>query len=135
YNSWTEDFSAHLPTNKKGKIDELGFLFVHKTIKTPDGKVFVVGEGYKRKANAGGIALNVLAAAGGGTSGAGNTKIVVTDMVLMEFDEKYSLKNASIYEKTSNTAESSSMSDYNSQHMIAVYLKAIGAFDYEFTTS
>ncbi len=26
------------------------------------------------------------------------------------------------------------MSDYNSQHAIALYLKAMGAFDYDFTT-
>ncbi len=95
---------------------------------------FMVGEGYKRNASAGGIALTVLAAAGGGTTSAGVTKIVITDMVVMEMNDKFKVTNATIYDKTQNTAVASSMSDYNSQHAIAMYLKAVGAFDYEFTT-
>ncbi|RYG01353.1 MAG: hypothetical protein EOO02_12950 [Chitinophagaceae bacterium] len=134
YNSWEMDFAKHLPVNSKGKVDNLGYLFVHKMIKKPDGKLFVVGEGYRRQVSAGGIALNALALAGGRTN-AGVTKIVVTDMVMMEFDDKYNLKNASIYDKTNNTAEATAISDYNSQHAIALYLKMTGSFDYEFTTS
>jgi hypothetical protein len=135
YNSWTDDFAKYLPTNSKGKIDNIGYLFIHKFIQTPDGKFFVVGEGYKRQASAGGIALTALSVmAGGGTGSAGVTKIVVTDMVMMEFNDKYKVTNASIYDKTNNTAEASSISDYNSQHAIALYLKMTGSFDYEFTT-
>lgn len=55
-------------------------------------------------------------------------------MVMMEFNDKYKIKNATIYDKTNNTVEASSMSDDNSQHAIALYLKMTGAFDYEFTT-
>jgi hypothetical protein len=134
YNTWAGDFAKYLPTNSKGKIDQVGFLFIHKLIKTPDGKLFVVGEGYKRQANAVGIGLKILAAAAGGSSSEGVTKIVITDMVVMEFNDKYKVTNATIYDKTDNTAEASTMSDYNSQHAIAMYLKMIGAFDYEFST-
>jgi len=129
YNSWTEDFSKYLPTNRKGKIDDVGFLYIHKVIRTPDHKLFAVGEGYKRQANAGGIALSVLV---GGNVGV--TKIVVTDMVMMEFDSKYKVRGATIYDKTNNTALAGVASDYNSQHVLANYLKMTGAFDYEFTT-
>jgi hypothetical protein len=135
YNTWAGDFARYLPTNSKGKIDDIGFLYIHKMIQSPDGKLFVVGEGYKRQASAGGIALTALSALGGGVNtGAGVTKIVVTDMVIMEFNDKYKVANATIYDKTKNTAVASSMSDYNSQHAIAMYLKMTGAFDYEFTT-
>jgi hypothetical protein len=134
YNSWASDFAKHLPVNSKGKVDNLGYLFIHKMIRTSDGKLFVVGEGYKRQANAAGIALSALTVVGARTN-AGVTKIVVTDMVMMEFDKKYSVVNASIFDKNNNTAEASSMSDYNSQHAIALYLKSTGAFDYEFTTT
>jgi len=54
--------------------------------------------------------------------------------VIMEFNDKYKVTNATIYDKTDNTAEASNMSDYISQHAIAIYLKMVGAFDYEFTT-
>jgi hypothetical protein len=134
YNSWADDFAKYLPTNNKGKIDNIGYLFIHKFIQTPDGKFFIVGEGYKRQANAGGIALTALGAVAGVRTNAGVTKIVVTDMVMMELNDKYKVANANIYDKTNNTAEASSMSDYNSQHAIALYLKMTGSFDYEFTT-
>ena len=133
YNSWGGDFAKHLPTNSKGKIDDVGFLFIHKLLKTPDGKLFVVGEGYKRKANALGIGLAVLTRTRS-TDAFGVTKIVVTDMVMMEFNNKYKVTNATIYDKTQNDAEVSNLSDHYSQHAIAMMLKMNGSFDYEFTT-
>jgi len=129
YNTWAGDFGRYLATNRKGKIDEVGYLYIHKVIRTPDHKLFIVGEGYKRQANAAGIAMSVLA---GGNVGV--TKIVVTDMVMMEFNDKYKVTGATIYDKTNNTAMAGVASDYNSQHVLANYLKMIGAFDYEFTT-
>ncbi len=135
YNSWADDFAKYLPTNRKGKIDNIGYLYIHKVIQMPDGKMFIVGEGYKRQANAGGIALNVLGAfAGVRQSAVGVTKIVTTDMVMMEFNDKYKITNATIYDKTNNNAVISAMSDGTSQHAIGLYLKMTGAFDYEFTT-
>ena len=134
YNSWADDFAKYLPLNSRGKIDNIGFLYIHKLIQTPDGKMFVVGEGYKRQASAGGIAMNILAGALGGRTNAGVTKIVITDMVIMQFNDKYKVTNATIYEKHNNTAEASNISDNYSQHQIAMSLKSRGSFDYEFTT-
>ncbi|MDR3714802.1 MAG: hypothetical protein P4L51_18455 [Puia sp.] len=129
YNTWAGDFGRYLPTNSKGKISDVGYLYIHKLIRTPDHKLFVVGEGYKRKADGVGIAASVLL---GGDAGV--TKIVVTDLVVMQFDEKYKVRGATIYDKTDNTAFGGQQADLNSQHLIATYLKYIGAFDYEFTT-
>ena len=134
YNTWAGDFSRYLPTNSKGKIDDVGYLYIHKLIRTPDHRLFVVGEGYKRQANGVGIAMNALAIMGGGQTNAGVTKIVITDLVMMEFNSKYKITNATIYDKTKNTAIATNISDYNSQHLLAELLKAIGAFDYAFTT-
>ncbi len=135
YNSWKDDFGKYLSLNSKGKIDNIGFLYIHKLIQTPEGKIFVVGEGYKRQANAGGIALAALSAMAGMRQNAvGVTKIVVTDMVMMEFNSNYKVINATIYDKTNNTVEASTESDYSSQHAIALQVKMRGGFDYEFTT-
>ncbi len=134
YNTWAGDFARFLPTNSKGKIDNVGYLYIHKVIRTPNNKLFVVGEGYKRQANAAGIALTALGALGGVNAHTGVTKIVVTDLVIMEFNDKYKVTNATIYDKQDNTALAGEVSDYNSQHVLAMYLKMIGAFDYEFTT-
>ena len=132
YNTWAGDFARYLPTNSKGKIDAVGYLYIHRVIRTPDQKMFLVGEGYRREANAAGIALTVLSM--GRNNVIGNTKMVVTDMVIMQFDEKYKITGAAIYDKKNNTAMVSTAVDYNSQHYIAKFLKAVGAFDYEFTT-
>lgn len=133
--SWTEDFSRFLPVNKKGKLDDVGFLYIHKMIPTPDGKTFVVSEGYKRQASVGGIAAKtLLAAAGAHTNAIGATKIVVTDIVVMELDKNYKIVNATVYDKTNNTVNGSGQSDVLSQHMIAMMVKMAGGFDYEFTT-
>lgn len=135
YNTWAGDFSRYLATNSKGKIDDVGYLYIHKLIRTPDNRLFVVGEGYKRQANAGGIALNTLSIlAGGGSTAVGNTKIVITDLVMMEFNNNYKVTNATIFGKAKNTAIWSNMADYNSQHLLAEYLKMSGSFDYAFTT-
>ncbi|WP_276482773.1 DUF6770 family protein [Paraflavitalea pollutisoli] len=131
FNSWGGDFAKHLPTNAKGKIDDVGYLFIHKLIKAPNGKLYVVGEGYKRKVSALGIGAAVLSR---GRSDFGVTKIVITDMVLMEFDAKYKVTNATIYDKTQSDADLSYASDQASQHLLAMMLKMGGAFDYEFTT-
>lgn len=134
YNTWAGDFGRYLPTNSKGKIEHVGYLYIHKLIRTPDNKLFVVGEGYKRVANAGGIALTALGALGGVRTNAGVTKIMVTDLAIMEFNSQYKVTNATIYDKHDHTEVSSALSDYNSQHVLAMYLKMIGAFDYDFTT-
>jgi hypothetical protein len=133
YNSWTGDFASYLPTNQKGKIESIGYLYIHKLIQS-NGKLFVVGEGYKRQASAGGIALTALGMLAGANTSAGVTKIVVTDLVMMEFSSEYKITNATIYNKTNNTALGGPASDYGSQHMLAAYLKSTGSFDYEFTT-
>ena len=134
YNSWADDFGKYLPLNKKGKLDDVGYLYIHKLIQTPDGKVFVVSEGYKRQASAGGIALTAVMAAAGGRSNVGVTKIVVTDMVIIELNNKFKVTNAIIYDKTNNTVDATVASDYGSQHAIALMVKMSGGFDYEFTT-
>ncbi|MEP6951755.1 MAG: DUF6770 family protein [Ginsengibacter sp.] len=135
YNSWADDFSKYLSTNSKGKIDNIGYLYIHKVIQMPDGKMFIVGEGFKRQASAGGIALNVLGALAGARTGAGVTKIVTTDMVMMAFNDKYKITGATIYDKTNNTVVFSAMSDDMSVAAIGLYLKMTGSFDYEFTTA
>jgi len=134
YNTWAGDFARFLPTDRKGKVEGVGYLYVHKLLRTPENKIFVVGEGYKRQVSAGGIGLTALAALGGGTSTSGVTKIVITDMIIMEFNNQFKVKNATIYDKANNTALAGPESDYVSQHALASYLKAVGAFDYEFTT-
>lgn len=134
YNSWARDFAKFIPTNIKGKFEEIGFLFIHKVVMMPDGKLFVVGEGFKRQASVGGIALKTLGAlAGVRSSAVAATKMTITDLVMMEFDKGYKLSNATVYNKTNNNASIGALSDNATQHALGILLKAMGRFDYEFT--
>ena len=97
YNSWETEISKVLNVNEKGKVEDFGYAFFHDLIETSDGHFFAVCEGYKRTGNAVGIAT---AGFGGGMS-----KMVVTDMLLLHFDQKFDIKEAKIFEKNSNTLE------------------------------
>ncbi len=130
YSPWQGTFSKFIPVNENGKIDEIGYLCIQKIIKASNGKVFVLAEGYKRNFNALGAAFSMLS-----RSNAGFTKIVITDLVLMEFDNTFKLQSAKVYKKTQQTGFAGGATDYASQHSIAAFLKASGSFGYDFTTS
>ena len=134
YNSWAGDIGKYLPLNEKGKIDDIGYLFFHNVIQASNGSSFIIGEGYKRVIDAGGIALGLLAAAGGGRSGTGVTKINITDMVVLEFGPNYKIKGATIKPKH-HTAFHTEYADFNSQHALALIMNMWGYFDYAFTLS
>lgn len=134
YNSWDGDISKYLKIDKRGRVDELGYIYFHKIIQTEDGKIFAVGEGYKRVASALGIGLKVLEAAAGGVSTSSTTKMKITDMVMMQFNEKFDIENAQIYDKNSNSIELASGMDFVSAPAIAMMIKYVyNGFDYSFS--
>lgn len=134
YNSWEGDISKHLKIDSRGRVEDLGYIYFHKILQTDDGKIFAVGEGYKRVASALGIGLTVLNAAAGGYDGRNSTtKIKVTDMVMLEFDSKFDVQNAQIYDKNSNSIEMLG-ADFTSAPMLAYQIKyAYNGFDYSFS--
>lgn len=129
YASWTQDLSKFLKLDRKGRVDELGYVYFHKLIQTDDGKIFAVGEGYKKVADGVGIALNVLS----GSYSAGVTKLKITDMLMLQLSSNFDLEDAKIYEKNNNNFSLGTGSDFVTPHTLALYAKASGAFDYNFT--
>lgn len=132
YNSWANDISKYISTSKRGKVDDLGYVFFHKILQTQDGNFFAVGEGYKKVASALGIASAILNRGSGAVS---TFKLKITDMVTFKFNEKFEIKDAQIYDKNSNTQEMPSGIEYNSPHVMAVAAKVWGFFDYDFTST
>jgi hypothetical protein len=132
-NSWTGELSKFLNVSSNGKIEDIGYLYFHDIVQTADGKTFAVAEGYKRVADALGIGLNALRMASGtGVSAGGNTKMKVTDMVLLELNPAYKITKATVYNKNANIYRTLA-ADLNSQHSLAMLMKADDAFDYQFT--
>jgi hypothetical protein len=128
YNSWSMDIGKYLKTDQKGRVEDIGYIYFHNLLQTEDGKIFAIGEGYKKVANAAGIAVSVLTQ----SYGANTTKLKVTDMVMLQLNDQYEISDAKIYDKSSNNF-SLPGADMQTPHTLALLAKAYGAFDYTFT--
>ncbi len=128
YISWGKDIAKFLPSNDKGKIDDIGYLYFHKFVKTADGKIFAVAEQYKNN-TAGSVGAMALGLA---TRSGMNVKMDIEDMYILEFDGTFTLKKVSKFDKTKN-GETVPVFFGAGPRLNGLYLRAIGAFDYEFT--
>lgn len=132
YLSWDLEMGKYLNVSSKGKIEDFGFMYLHQFVQTSDGKIYAVGEGFKKVASALGIASTVL---GGGRGGrASINKIKVTDLMILEFDASFNLKGAKTYDKNSNNIELPGGYDFVSTPLLGKMLKFnYGGFDYAYT--
>ena len=133
YNSWDTEIGKYLSLDKKGRVSDVGYIYFHKILQTSDGNFFAIGEGYKKVVSALGVTANVLSALGGGRSGISNFKIKITDMVTLQFNDKFDVKGAQIYDKYNNSVELPAGAGYLSPHTMALMIKAWRDFDYDFT--
>jgi hypothetical protein len=134
YNSWAEDISKHLKVNAKGRVDELGYIYFHRILQTSDGNIFAIGEGYKKQASALGIGAAVLTGALGGRSNMSTTKMKITDILMLQFNNKFDLTKAEIFDKNSNNIELLSGSEFVSAPVLATHIKYFyDGFDYTFS--
>jgi hypothetical protein len=134
-NSWAKEISQAAPVNERGKFDgNNARILFHEFVRTDDGKIFAIGEQYKKVASAGGIAGNVLLAAADGSAGTfSNAQLNVYNMVIFEFTSDYTIKKVYVFEKDKNVVNLPSGSEYISPKLVSYYAKAIGGFDYAFT--
>lgn len=136
YNSWDGDISKFLKIDSRGRVDDLGYIYFHRILQTEDGKIFAIGEGYKKAVSALGVGTKVLGAMLGsyGNAGVSVTKMKITDMVLMQFDEKFNVKAAQIYEKNTNNIELQGGMEFIGAPTLATMIKYVyDGFDYSFS--
>jgi hypothetical protein len=134
YNSWEQDISKHLKVSARGRVDELGYIYFHKILQTADGNIFAIGEGYKKQASALGIGAAVLAGVAGGRTNMSTTKMKVTDMLLLQFNNKFELTKAEIYDKNANNIELLMGAEFTSAPLLAQQIKYFyDGFDYTFS--
>lgn len=110
YNSWDGDISKYLKMDSRGRVDDLGYIFFHKILQTEDGKIFAVGEGYKI---------------------GGNVKI--TDMVMLQFDNKFDVQSAQIFDKNTNSLSVGMYTAFGPQILGYILKYGFNAFDYSFS--
>lgn len=133
YLSWDKDVSKFLDVNAKGRLKEGGFITLHKIIRATDGKIFAIGERFRKAVSGAGVALNVLAAAGGSSTGVSNAKIVLEEMYVFEMDTDYNLKDVKVFDKRKSNVFLPAGAAYASPTLLAYMLKAYGWFDYSYT--
>lgn len=131
YLSWDIEMAKYLDVTSKGKIADFGFMYLHQFVQTTDGKIYAIGEGFKKTASALGIASAILTK---GRGGASVTKAKVTDMMVLTFDQDFNIKGAKVYEKNSNNIELPNGYDFMSTPLLGKLLKYyFGGFDYAYT--
>lgn len=127
--SWKDDVSK-LAKVSGNYVDEKGYVFFHKIIRTNNNEFYAVGEFYKKTISAGGAALATLSVLGGGGGGS-ITQITITNSVVFKFNSDFKLTEIKEFEKGKSKAPS--LTDFGSPQLNAFALKAYGAFDYEYT--
>lgn len=130
YNAWGAEINRYLQTNTKGKSRKQGYFYPHEAIAGPDGKTFIVCEGYKKSFWPGGFVLSTVLLPL--TRNIYMTKISATDVVVMEFNDKHKLTRANVYDKKDKTKGWNTT--FVSTHNFANMMQETRSFDYRFTT-
>jgi uncharacterized Zn finger protein len=105
--------------------------FVHKIVKTADGKTFVIGEQYRKAVSGLGVASAVLM---GSRSNTSVMKIEIHDMLVFEFDSKMKLKDITIFEKEKTNVQLPSGYGTVDANLLGNIMKIYGQFDYSYTS-
>jgi hypothetical protein len=114
-NSWEADISACVSEKDKKKFEKTSILF-HDYIQTNDGKIFAIGEQYKR----GGVPMMA-------------ASVNIFNMVVFEFDKDFSIKKLHVFEKEKNSLPLPRGAMVFNSKMMSYYAKSLGGFDYLFT--
>lgn len=129
FNSWDLDLGKFLDVSSKGRIDDLGYMYVHNIVQVADGDVYAIGEGYRKAASAVGILSQAA-----GIGGVAAIKIKITDLVIIHFDKDFNVKGAKIYEKNDNPIELPQGAGLASGPLLAKAIKFnYGGYDYAYT--
>lgn len=130
--SWTRDIAKAVKVMSNGKLEDNMTVAIHKMVRTADGKIFAIGEQYKKAVSALGVASKMLSS--NGSSEVSVVKINIYNMVLIEFDNALKVKNVDIVEKDRTGIELPSGYEMLSTGMIGFIMKTQGAFDYSYTS-
>lgn len=135
YNTWAGDINnIMLKKVNKDKYASNMKVFIHKIVKTADGKTFVIGEQYRKAVSAAGVALKALAVASGSGGGSSVMKMELHDMLVYEFDNNFSIKDVYIFEKEKTNIELPSGMGMIDANLLSFYMKIFGWFDYSYTS-
>jgi len=131
--SWAMDL-AKVKTpdseDKKDKNPTNPWIYWHSIERMKNGHYYAIGEQFKKTVSAMGVASMMLA----GRNGAAAMSIHVYNMVVLEFDDKFSLLNYQSIDKKKTEVLLPPGSSAVSTAVLGKFVKAKGGFDFEFIT-
>lgn len=110
------------------KDESPGHLHMHDFIWTDNDKIYVVGEYFKKKADAFGIA-----AAAMGNGKVSTVKLSIYDFVVAELDSNLKVQRVKILDKKSHSVTLPPGSLIAGSALLGNYVKLVGGFDYSYT--
>lgn len=117
-----------------GDENEIGNIFIHKLVYTKEGKIFAIGERFKKAVDATSSALRgVGMLMGGGVSSSVNFNLVLQHMIVVELDKDLNVKDVQFFDKGKNRIFLPETMSYLNVNAIANVAKSAGWFDYAFT--
>jgi hypothetical protein len=126
YCSWGVDMNKYMNVSSNGKIDDFGYMILHNIVQTANGDIYAIGEGFRKSADALGIASQMM----GGRSS--SVKLTVTDMLLIKFDVNFNVKEAKFFDKNKNVFNIPGTAMYGAP-ILGKLIKSQGGFDYSYT--
>ncbi|MEL6632394.1 MAG: DUF6770 family protein [Bacteroidota bacterium] len=134
YFSWEKDMAQFIPTDAKGRLDGGGYVYIHRAVRNAQGKLYIIGESYKKTVSGGGLALNALAmASGSSSSGVANFQIVLMDLVIFELDNDFNLKEIDVFEKNDRRVLLPAGYGNFGSTILGMIMKYHQGFDYSYT--
>jgi len=133
--AWKGELAEFTASLEDGDKKERPFyIFFHDVIIGKNGSIFLIGEQFLKQVSAGGVAMNLVAGATGGSSNASNFEMLIGNMLVFEFNAKKDIVNIeSIAKKRTRVILPQVMGVYGSQ-TLGYYIKSIGGFYYCFTS-
>ncbi|MDX5321301.1 MAG: hypothetical protein LPK45_09300, partial [Bacteroidota bacterium] len=127
--NWSKDVAKLLPTKAKSGYKDMD-VSIHKMLVTADGKVYAIGEQFKKSVNAVGVASQVLTS----NSNVSTVQVEIHDMMVFEFDSDLKLDKVEVYDK--NTSKIWLPKGYGllRGYLLANLLKLEGDFDHCYTS-
>jgi len=125
---WGKDIMKKVKGKDKAKVKKGASIMLHSMVRTNTGKFVAVGELYNKEADALGIAAKMLSS----NSNTSVAKIVLYNMLVLEFDKDFKTKQVMVVEKPKQNRTLPSGALLYSEGALGYFLKSYGMFDFEF---
>ena len=128
--NWNKDVAKKMPSKKKAGYKEMD-VTIHKMVITENGKIYAIGEQFKKSISALGVASTVLSRGSGG--GASSVQIEIHDLMAFEIDSMMELTAVHVFDKNVSKVLLPQGYGMVRGYLLANLLKMQGNFDHCYT--